>query len=225
MISAKKTSLVPSLLAFACLASGGCRSFHPADTAIGPGHWVSNVHQANRKLAKDIRRVAVLPVTCDRSDADMEAGRETLDALIREELGKTRKFQVVTVLPEDLLAWTGRKSWTAEEVLPRTVLPVLREKLGCDAVLFSRVTQFRPYPPLAVGLDLKLVVAGDAEQIWVLDEVFDAGDPSVAVSARRFHQDRDPMPAALADSRTVLVSPTEFGRYAANAAFETLPAR
>ena len=212
-------------LACALFLSTGCKAVSPSNVAVGPGYSASNIHKEHRKLAADIRRVAVLPSTCDTTDANLGAGRETIETLLREELGKTKKFEVVTVSPEQLRQWTGRKTWAAEDVLPTTLLKTLREKLDCDVVLFSRVTQFRAYPPLAVGLSLKLIVASDAEQLWALDEVFDAGDPSVAVSARRFQQARDPMPAALADSRGILVSPSGFGRYAASAAFETLPSR
>ena len=216
--------LLPAVLAGAFLLQG-CRHASSSRVVLSPGYSASNVHTSHRKLASDIRRVAVLPSTCDTSDANLQAGREILETLLREELGKTKLFEVITVSPEQLKEWTGRKSWAAEDVLPTTLLPTLREKLDCDVVLFSRVTQFRAYPPLAVGLSLKLVVASDAEQLWALDEVFDPGEPSVAVGARRFQQARDPMPATLADSRGILVSPSGFGRYAANTAFGTLPSR
>ena len=216
--------LLPGVLAGAFLLQG-CRHTNSSRVVLSPGYSASNVHEAHRKLAADIRRVAVLPSTCDTTDANLQSGREILETILREELGKTKKFEVIIVSPEQLKEWTGRKSWAAEDVLPTTLLPTLREKLDCDVVLFSRVTQFRAYPPLAVGLSLKLVVASDAEQLWALDEVFDAGEPSVAVGARRFQQARDPMPAALADSRGILVSPSGFVRYAANTAFGTLPSR
>ena len=91
--------------------------------------------------------------------------------------------------------------------------------------MLSRLTQFRAYSPLAVGLNLKLIVTTDSEQIWVVDEVFDATEPSFVYSARRFQLDHDPLAVALADSRSILASPTGFGRYAAQATFATLPSR
>jgi len=207
------------------MSVAGCRLARPSDLAVGTGYDVANVHLASKQLAPDIRRVAMLPLTCATADANMDSGREILETILREELGKTHRFEVVVVSPEKMSQWTGRANWAAEDVLPENLLAMLRDKLGCDAVLFSRLTQFRAYPPLAVGLNLKLIVTTDSEQIWVVDEVFDASESSVVNSARRFQMDHETLPGALADSRSILASPLGFGRYAAQATFATLPSR
>jgi hypothetical protein len=64
-----------------------------------------------------------------------------------------------------------------------------------------------------------------AEFIWAVDDVFDASQAAVVTGARRFQQSRDQLPARLADSRSILNSPRNFGRYAADSVFHTLPAR
>jgi hypothetical protein len=209
----------------ALLFCAGCKTFRVSDVVTGLNHHPDNVYRSLDELPVTLRRVAVLPATCDTDASEMEAGRSMLEPVIREEFSKTLKFEVIPVSPEKLRALTGRVAWRAEEVLPTELLRTLREELECDAVLFVRLTQFRAYPPLAVGLSLKLVDVDRTELVWVLDEQFDASEPSVVNGARRFQQERELLPAQLADSRSILNSPGVFGRYAANIAFRTLPRR
>jgi hypothetical protein len=166
-----------------------------------------------------------LPVTSPAEPFELDAGREMLEPVITDELGRTGKFELVRVPPEKLRAWTGRLTWSAEDALPAHLLKQLRDELECDAVLFTRLTRFRAYPPLAVGLSLKLVEVDKAEYVWAADELFDAHEPGVVNDARRFQQKREQLPATLADSRSILNSPTAFGRYAAHSVFRTLPVR
>lgn len=212
------------LSAALCLASG-CTLTRLTDPVTGPGYTPKNVYQSLRQLPVHVRRVAVLPATGSGDHPDVDAGRELLEPVIADELGRTHKFELVRVSPAKLRALTGRSSWNAETALPAGLLKQLRDEMECDAVLFTRLTQFRAYPPLAVGLSLKLVEVDKAEYVWAVDEVFDANEPGVANDARRFQRARDQLPWQLADSRSILHSPTGFGRYAANSVFGTLPAR
>ncbi len=215
-----------TLLLFATLVLfAGCKMPRLTDTVIGPSYTPQNIHRFSESLTSEIRRVAVLPVTGDLTQQQIGAGRDLLNRILPEELGKTRKFELIPVTPETLRQWTGRTSWTAEERLPADFFKRLRDELGCEAVLFSRVTQFHAYPPMAVGLQLKLVDAQFAEPLWAADEVIDAADPTVVNGARRYQQAQDQMPAALADSRSILNSPRRFSHYAASTLLATLPER
>lgn len=220
--------LPPIRLAVLLLLTGwvaGCKTTRLAEPVLGAGYQPQNVYHSFKQLPVSIRRVAVLPTTCDTTRSDVQSGRDLLAPVIAEELGKTKKFEIITVAPEQLRAWTGRSDWRAEEPLPPNLLKLLRTELGCDGVLFSRLTQYRAYPPLAVGFSLKLVEIEPTEFLWAADEIFDASEPSVVTSARRYQQTREQLPAALADSRSILNSPSGFGRYAAQSVFQTLPAR
>lgn len=213
-----------SLFAVVCLVCG-CKTACLSDPVLGAGYQPENIYRSLSQLPVSIRRVAVLPATCDAAQSDVQSGRDVLNAVIAEEFGKTKKFEIVTVSPEQLRAWTGRSNWRAEETLPANLLKLLRTELACDAVLFSRLTQYRAYPPLAVGFSFKLIEIEKAEFIWAADEIFDASEPSVVNSARRYQLAREQLPTSLADSRSILNSPSGFGRYAANSVFQTLPPR
>lgn len=219
-------SLLPLVCLLAVLGlSSGCKTISLTDPVTGSGYQPENVYRSFDKLPVHLRRVALLPTTCDPAQSDLVAGLDVLSTVISEELGKTKKLEVVTVTSEQLRAWTGRPTVQAEVPLPVQLLKKLRDELDCDAVLFSRLTQYRAYPPLAVGFGFKLAETDKAELIWVVDEVFDASEPSVVNGARRYQLTREQLPAALADSRSILNSPSGFGRYAANSVFQTLPKR
>ena len=205
--------------------SAGCKTASLSDPVTGSGYKPQNFYRSWGHLAVNIRRVAVLPATCDDAISDVQHGRDQLEPVIMEDLAKTGRFEVITVTPEQLRVWTGRVSWRAEEPLPADFLKVLKRALECDAVLFSRVSQYRAYPPLTVGFSFKLVDVETGNFVWAADEVFDSSEPSVVNSARRYQLMREQLPPSLADSRSILNSPGSFGRYAANSVFETLPAR
>ena len=203
------------------LATAGCVSFRGGELVTGKPYKPTNIYGSEHPLPLDVRRVAVLPLNINRSD--LEAGQTLLQPVLEEELSRTKRFEVVPVSPEQLAAWTGRKSlWTAE-VLPKDLLVILQEKLGCDAVLFAELTHFQAYPPLAVGWNLKLVEVRSGQLLWAADEVFDAGHPAVAAGARLYHSSHSLVSGPLADSRLILLSPTAFGRYSAQTLFAALP--
>lgn len=216
---------VAALLLIALAVVSGCASVRLHDPVAGLSYTPQNVYRALEQLPVHVRRVAVLPLTPAGSSSDLEAGCDLLAPVVRDELGRARKFEVVAVTPEQLRHLTGRRTWPAEGALPPDFLKTLRDELDCDAVLFCRLTQFRAYPPLAVGLSLKLVEVDRAEFIWAVDEVFDANQAGVVTGARRFQQSREQLPAPLADSRSILNAPSQFGRYVASSVFHTLPAR
>lgn len=203
----------------------GCKTASLSDPVTGSGYQPKNYYRSLGQLPVNIRRVAVLPTTCDGHISDVQHGRDLLEPVIAEELAKTKKFEVIVVTPDQLRAWTGRNSWRAEESLPADFLKTLKRALECDAVLFGRLSQYRAYPPLTVGFSFKLADVHTGDFLWAADEVFDSSEPSVVNSARRYQLMREQLPASLADSRSILTSPGSFGRYAANSVFQTLPAR
>lgn len=193
--------------------------------AVTPGYRPSNFFQEADRLPKEIKRVAVLPLTVSAADSEMDFGRSSLWPVLVEEVGKMRRFEIVTVLPEELRRWTGRAHWSGEEKLPLDFFEKIREALGCDAVLFCMLTLYRGYDPVAIGWRLKLVEADEPHLLWSVDEVFDSRDPAVACAARRYYQAHPDASASLADAHNVMVSPRRFARYASSAALETMPNR
>ena len=177
------------------------------------------------RLPGYIKRVAVLPLACDVKRTDLAVDCDMLRPILDAEMIKTKKFEVVEVAPEELWRATGRKDWTGGELLPANFLDALKTEYGCDAVLFSQLTEFRAYPPLAIGWRLKLVDVRTQKTIWACDEDLDAGRPEVLAAARHYQQkDQRQLDNNTAAWR-VAHSPRWFGQYSVAILFNTLPAR
>jgi hypothetical protein len=213
------------LAALLGIGLAGCSVDHPPDIVLGPAYVPSNIHREAPKLPAGLRRVAVLPLATSLEAADDAAAREALEPILGDELAKTKRFELVKVSPQRLEQRTGRSRWTADEKLPPDFLAFLREAYACDAVLFSQITAFRAYPPLAVGWRFKLVTADGQATPWAADEVFDAGQPAVVNGARLYHQEAQRPGGPLDDSRSILSSPRRFGRYSASVLLAALPTR
>jgi hypothetical protein len=226
------------------MALAGCMPLTRDVIVFGQDSKSQNVFISSSILPKDLKRVVVLPLTCERSRTDLSDGCEMLDPILQTELIKTKKFEVIPAGSEMLDNLTGRFGWTGAEVLPPDFFNSLEQTYGCDAVLFCQLTEFRAYAPLAVGWRMKLVDVHSQKIIWAADEVFDVGEPAVARGAEQFekHQqhihgesvflfktllklaDRQPLPA-LDDQWEILNSPRCFGQYSAVKLLQTLPER
>ncbi|HTS18829.1 MAG TPA: hypothetical protein VMP11_14740 [Verrucomicrobiae bacterium] len=213
-----KPPIASALILAAGLLSGctSVRAVRQADPA--PNAYSARVH-----LPSDLRRVVVLPVTCDNTP-DAEVGRDALQPVLLAELTKVNAFEVVPISPDQLRAVTGKSRWEATELLPPDLFSRLHAATGCDAVLFCRLKQFRAYPPLSVGWDLRLVEVNQRSVLWAVDQVFDAGKTEVASAAQRYYARSEERSATIADPESVLMSPRLFGQYAAAASLAVLPA-
>ncbi|HTH47818.1 MAG TPA: hypothetical protein VMB21_09930, partial [Candidatus Limnocylindria bacterium] len=127
--------------------------------------------------------------------------------------------------PEQLREWTQRTTWRAEDDLPPSFFETLRRHIHCDGVLFSQLTQYQAYPPLALGWRFKLVDGVSCQVVWAADELYDARDKAVANSARRYEQSSQGLGASRPDSKVILTSPDLFGHYSAASVLSTLPVR
>lgn len=204
----------------------GCARTPLLGQVMTPSYEPSNVYREDAVIPPHIRRVAVLPMTTlDEDNAELGFGRDTLAPVLISELNRARRFELVILSAEDLRLISGRGAWNAEEKLPLEFFERIREKTGADAVMFSRLTLYRAYEPLAIGWRVKLIDADEPHILWAVDEVFDARDPSVAAAAVRYAQDSPDTPPSLADSRSVLLSVRRFGHYAAHAVVRTMPGR
>jgi len=192
---------------------------------LHPRYKPDNIFLAGGKLPGDIKRVAVLPLACDGRQTDLAAGRDTLEPVLFAELIRAKHFEVVQISREELWRLTGRADWTGGEILPSEILDSLKKESGCDAVLFCELTEFRAYPPLAVGWRLKLVDVRQKKTLWAGDEHFDAGNPAVIAGARLYLRRGQVVLDDSAGGWLAVNSPRRFGQYSIDSLLGTLPAR
>ncbi len=213
-------------LALACFVLSACSNLPLREGAVsGPFHAPANVNGA-AMIPADIRRVLVLPVA--GGNLLTEESRDSLDNVIRTELTRTAKFEVVSLPRQALINLTGSREFSSVEKLPAVFLEkilTLHNAYGADAILFVDVTAYSPYTPLVLGLRTKLARASNSEIIWATDNIFSASEPAVANSARR-HAEKLGMDRGRTNlSHTILQNPERYAGYVAAATFATLPPR
>jgi len=184
-----------------------------------------NSYMAAPDLPAAVRRVAVLPLAWETGPTDFSSGGEILGPILMAELIRTKKFELVAVSPQDLRSQTGRLRWTGGEILPADFLESLQRLYGCDAVLFSQLTVFRAYAPLAIGWRMKLVDVRSGQILWAVDKIFDAEQGGVLNQARRHHFAGIWPFHDLSNDWQVEHSPRLFGQYTVVQTLNTLPNR
>ena len=197
----------------------------PAHLPFEARYQPSNIYSKAPVLDPNVKRLALLPMAPLLPTETFQAGVESLQPLLRAELEKSKRFEVIVITPEQLRRWTGQGVWKSEDQLPPDFFDRLREETGCQAVLFNQLTRYQPYQPVAVGWKLTLVINKEHVIYWAADEVFDAGEGAVANSARAYESDYITTPSPLPDPNAILSSPSRFGQYTLHALLATLPKR
>lgn len=207
------------------LLTTGCHTESFTDPIIGPVYAPRNVFRRSIQFPANIRRVAVLPLAYDANDPLKVSGREVLEQPLMIGLAKAQRFECIPVSREQLNQWTGREKWSSRDQLPPDLLATLEREWGCEAVLFCELTHYKPYSPLTIGWNFKLVEIKDQTILWAADETFDAGEIPVANAARLYQRSREKDSSGLSDSRQVLQSPRRFGQFTIDTLVETMPTR
>jgi hypothetical protein len=106
-------------------------------------------------------------------------------------------------------------------------LLAIRESCKCNGLLVGTVTEYRPYPRLAVGLRLKLLDLTDGQLLWGVEQVWDSTDRSVQKRIRTYvHKEvRSGSSASPLPQELVGVSSLEFVKFAAYEVAQTLDGR
>ena len=152
-----------------------------------------------------------------------------MQPVLTEELARFDLFEAITVTPDKLRALTGALKVRPHDYLPNNFPAIIgaldkqRTDLKvCNAVLFCEMDTFRPYPPLAVGWKFRLFNLETGELVWAFDEVFNAGDPRVNNSVRRYLRTQRMTHMDIFRDSLVIDSPRVLARYSLAAALETM---
>lgn len=222
-----KTPAVPrfAFIFLAVAVLGGCNSvptmLEEAGLEQGSPYTPANF-RADARLPEDVHRVAVLPVhggTVARTET-----AAAMDAVLLTALQQQTRFEVVVVTREECRRLFGAYDFSSVAALPHGFLEKLAAHYAVDAVLFTDLTVYKAYRPLALGFRAKLAGVRDVRLMWAFDEIFSADDPRIRTSVRLYYRRSDR--AAPSDPMsTVLQSPARFGAVAADLMFRTLPPR
>ena len=164
-----------------------------------------------------IGRVAIVELDNDSSYPQISVDvTETLFQALQK-----KQIFGLTVVRQNAPAWRSlqldlNSTYTLAELF------AIRKTLKCDAVLIGTVTEYRPYPHMAIGLRLKLVDLADGQLLWALEEIWDTADKTTEYRIKSYFQRE--MRAGFAPFREqlVVVSSLRFIKFVVYEVSETL---
>jgi hypothetical protein len=211
-----------SLVAAAMLAlTSGCASMpgHSAAKTAKPFEPLN--HFAEASLPTRIHRVVLMPVA--GGNAASPESSAALDPIVVSSLQRQNRFEVIQLTRQDCQAHFQCEELSSVMPLPTNFMEVLKRDYDADAVIFVDVTVYQAYQPIQLGLRAKLAMLDDSHLVWTFDNLFSTEDPSVASSATKYLEKREPVMLPPDISVVVLESPSQFAGYVVSTMFATLP--
>jgi hypothetical protein len=189
------------LLLLAALLSG-CAA-HRASTKAADYYYLN----PNKKLTA-VGRVAIVELENDSTYPQVSG--DVTGALFQA-LQKKQVFGL-TVVHRDDPSWRslqldGDSTYTLDQIL------AIRKTLKCDGVLLGTITEFGPYPHMAIGLRLKLLDLRDGELLWALEQVWDSADKTTEKRTKDYFKSEKRSGFAPLHEQLAAVSPLEFIKF------------
>lgn len=189
-------------LPLALLIVGGCASQKAPPPAadyyyLNPG-----------KRLTTIGRVAIVELENDSSYPKISA--DVTGSLFRA-LQKRQVFGL-TIVRKDNPSWRslqldGDSTYSLEQIR------AIRETLKCDGVLVGTITEFKPFPHMAIGLRLKLLDMRDGQLLWALEQVWDSADRTTKQRTKDYFKAEKGSGSEPLNEHLAVVSPIEFLKF------------
>jgi hypothetical protein len=92
-------------------------------------------------------------------------------------------------------------------------ISAMYDTLKCDGILIGTITEFRPYPHMAIGLRLKLMDLRDGQLIWALEQIWDSAEKKTESRMRRYFKSQKSTGFTPLYEQLLDVSPLEFIKF------------
>ncbi|MHC4541475.1 MAG: hypothetical protein ACYS74_17115 [Planctomycetota bacterium] len=188
-----------SILLLAAAFFPGCHTSQPS--APQAAYYYLNPS----KTLTAVGRVAIVELENDSSYPQVSTDVTTA---LFQALQKKQVFGLTVVHRHDpswrSLQLDAGATYSLDEML------AIRETLKCDGLLLGTITEFRPYPHMAVGLRLKLLDLRDGQLLWALEQVWDSAD---ITTEKRIIKSEKRQGFAPLHEQLATVSPLEFIKF------------
>lgn len=190
----------------------GCNIYSSAP----PGSYIEYYSNPNKELA-DVGRIAI--VELDNHSSYPAISTDITKSLFQT-LQKQQAFGLTIVRQSDpkwrSLQLNLEATYTLEQLL------AIQETLKCDTVLLGSVTEYQPYPHMAIGLQLKLVDLKDGQLIWALEQIWDSADKTTEYRIKNYFKNQIRSGFAPLSEHLVAVSSLKFINFVTYEVAETL---
>jgi len=127
----------------------------------------------------------------------------------------------LTIVRQDAPEWRGLQE-NIDSLQALKKLLAMRETLKCNGLLVATITEYQPYPRLAIGLRLKLLDLTDGQLLWGLEQVWDTADKSIEKRIKQYFKDELRSSVASLREELVVISSLRFTKFIAYEVAQTL---
>ena len=188
----------------------GCRT-HSASVPVLDYYYLNPNNNLNT-----IGRVAIVELDNDSSYPEISTD---ITSSLYQALQKRQVFGL-TVIHQHDPSWRSLQL-DRDSTYNLEKLSAIREALRCDGVLLGTVTEYRPYPHMAVGLRMKLLDLRDGQLQWALEQVWDSADKKTEKRIKSYFKSEKRSGFAPLHEKLAAVSPLEFIKFVSYEVAET----
>jgi len=127
----------------------------------------------------------------------------------------------VTIVPHNDPEWQGLQE-NIDSLQALKKLLTMHETLNCNGLLVGTITEYQPYPRMAIALRLKLIDLTDGQLLWGLEQVWDTADRNIEKRVKHYFKDELRSGVASLREELVVVSSLNFGKFVAYEVAQTL---
>ena len=169
---------------------------------------------------KDISRLGRVAIVELDNDSPYPQIAAEITKPIFKALQKKQLFGLTVVRQDDptwrSLQLDSNSTYTLVQLL------AIRRTLNCDAVLIGTVTEYQPYPHMAIGLRLRLIDLKDGQLIWALEQIWDSADKTTAYRIKKYFKTQTRPGSRLLSEKLITRSSLKFIKFVAFEVAETL---
>ena len=169
------------------------------------------------KALSTVGRVALVELSQDSPLPQISA---SLTEALFLALQKKQIFGLTMVYQDDP-AWCSLQldldsTYSLEQLL------AIRKTLKSDAIMLGTITQYKPYPHMAIGLRMRLLDLKDGQLLWALEQVWDSTDKITESRIKSYFESQMGCGSASLREQLVVVSPLKFIKFVAYEVGQTL---
>ncbi|MBN1796290.1 MAG: hypothetical protein JW804_06425 [Sedimentisphaerales bacterium] len=131
-----------------------------------------------------------------------------------EEIQKRQRFSLKVVPPDDT-AWKSLQLDLDSKYEPGQ-LPLAAKTLNCDAIMTGTITEYTPYPHLALGLRLKIIRCSDGQLLWAFEQIWDTADKKTENRIKKYISKNTRSSYESLNEQLVSLSSIKFTKFVAN---------
>lgn len=151
------------------------------------------------------------------------ADTDRIEQAFARELAKLHRFQLLPLpagAPEGALIHEA----VAHRQAATGPLAELVNRYGVDAVVLGTITAERPYPPIHLAVQVRMVSLLDGSTLWSADAIYDSDDARVQEDLRNYADTFQSEELTMHEWRMNLLSPQRYAAYVAHRVCATLRA-